>query len=162
MEEIWKEIPRFNGRYSASTLGRIRNNETGIIRKTGMRGIKYRAIPVNHKSYNVSRLVAETFCKRLDGQDCVDHINGDTQDDRLANLRWASRSQNSANKLRTQERGAYLRTDGRSSGTKWRSTIRYKGKNISLGTFATRLEALAAWNKKALELFGEFAILNKI
>jgi AP2-like factor, euAP2 lineage len=45
---------------------------------------------------------------------------------------------------------------------KWRACIKINGKRISLGRYLTEKEAAIAYNKKAIELFGEFACLNSI
>ncbi|MEN6337259.1 MAG: AP2 domain-containing protein [Phycisphaerales bacterium] len=43
---------------------------------------------------------------------------------------------------------------------KWRATIHIKGKSIWIGHFATEEEAARAYDRRAVELFGEFARLN--
>lgn len=45
-------------------------------------------------------------------------------------------------------------------GGKYRARIRHNGGKISLGSFATMEEAARAYDKKAIELRGEFAALN--
>jgi hypothetical protein len=84
----------------------------------------------------------------------IDHINGNPSDNRIANLREATPSQNQANSRAREGRlkGAYLRPSG-----KWRAKIRKDGRNLHLGTFATAEEAHAAYWSAAQRLFGEFA-----
>jgi len=43
---------------------------------------------------------------------------------------------------------------------KWVGSVTYRGKSYHLGSFDDKMEAAKAYNKKALELFGERAILN--
>lgn len=45
---------------------------------------------------------------------------------------------------------------------RWAAEIRKDGKKIYLGVFKEKKEAAIAYNKAALELHGEFAVLNKI
>jgi hypothetical protein len=45
--------------------------------------------------------------------------------------------------------------------SKWRARIMFKGKDYMLGYFITEEDGARAYNKKALELLGEFAKLNK-
>lgn len=95
----------------------------------------------------------------------VDHKNGDCLDNRRVNLRIATYRENSANcRLHkhntTGFKGVYRYSPGKSK--KWRAAITYKDKQISLGYFTNPIEAADAYNKKAKELFGEFAKLNDI
>lgn len=86
----------------------------------------------------------------------IDHINGDTLDNRIDNLRICSQAQNSCNRSpHKQYKGVSLLPCG-----KWRSYIHYNRKFKSLGSYATAWDAAQAYNKKALELWGEYAKLN--
>jgi len=94
----------------------------------------------------------------------IDHINHNTLDNQKINLRECTHAQNMQNKISitgvSKFKGAYFNKDRKSK--KWWSYIRYNNKKIFLGTFKTELEAAKAYNAKALELFGQFAHLNKI
>ena len=97
---------------------------------------------------------------------CIDHINGDPLDNRKSNLRICTKAQNSQNKkLRSDSasgfKGVYQRMSGRfeayigdpnSPSTNKRS--------IKLGIFSSAEEAARAYDKKAIELYGEFAYTN--
>ena len=91
-----------------------------------------------------------------DGMD-VDHINGDSLDNRRCNLRIATRSQNNANSNSTYGiiglRGVSLNKSGKT----YRSEIMKDGRKFPLGTFATAEEAHAAYTAARLRLYGEFA-----
>ena len=45
---------------------------------------------------------------------------------------------------------------------KWQASICHNHKRIHIGLFEDIKDAAAAYNRKALELFGEFAFLNEI
>jgi hypothetical protein len=45
---------------------------------------------------------------------------------------------------------------------KWQAYINYNHKRICLGCFDSEEEAALEYNKKAKELFGEFAYINQI
>jgi len=93
----------------------------------------------------------------------VDHINGDPFDNRKKNLRFATCSQNGGNSKKQINN---------SSGYKGVIISRYKkriyyeaaicceGRRYYLGTFKNPIEAAKAYDRKAMELFGEFARTN--
>jgi hypothetical protein len=93
----------------------------------------------------------------------VDHKFHNTLDNRKKYLRPCSKSENQAN--------AYIRLDNISGykgvmlypqNKKWTSQVRFNKKCLNLGYFNTKEEAAKAYNKKAVELFGEFAFINTI
>lgn len=81
----------------------------------------------------------------------VDHINGNSLDNRRINLREATTSQNAANAKRGDSRGIKF------DHGKWQAFIGYQSRSINLGKFDTRELALEAYNSAAIEFFGEFA-----
>jgi hypothetical protein len=90
----------------------------------------------------------------------VDHINGDGLDNRRANLRVATHSQNMANqdgqrRRRGRFKGVSLQ-DGR-----WTARIRANGVLRYLGSFGDEEAAAAAYDVAAREAFGEFARTNE-
>jgi hypothetical protein len=87
----------------------------------------------------------------------VDHISGDTLDNRKANLRFASQKQNTYNRAPRKGKtfkGVYQ------SGLRWRARIVVDGKPIHLGMYATVEEAAHAYDRAAVEHQGEFSRLN--
>ena len=92
-----------------------------------------------------------------DGQQ-VDHINGDRLDNRRENLRFVTNSQQHINRSKpafvnrtSNYKGVSLRSNGR-----WQVMLQRR----YVGTFLTEEEAARAYDKRAKELFGEFARLN--
>lgn len=96
----------------------------------------------------------------------VDHINRDTLDNRKSNLRICpSGAYNAINRPKQKNntsgyKGVFLRKDTGRTTPVYRAAIRYEQRLISLGHFGDPKEAAKAYDKKAKELFGEFAYLN--
>jgi hypothetical protein len=87
----------------------------------------------------------------------IDHINCDRLDNRLANLRLATRSENMRNSRGLPSASGLKGAHWRAHRKPWRSSIRKDGKRLHLGCFATAEEAHAAYTKAATKLHGEFA-----
>lgn len=87
----------------------------------------------------------------------VDHINGNRADNRIENLRAATRQENMRNIRKVRGVGALKGTSWSQEGKKWRADIRIGGKKKYLGLYNTELEAHAAYCNFAQEHFGEFA-----
>lgn len=93
----------------------------------------------------------------------VDHINGDKLDNRKQNLRLCSNSQNHMNKgVQSNSTTGYKGVSFERSINRYRAYLNLNGKRYNLKTFKTPEEAAQAYNTKAKELFGEFALLNDI
>jgi len=94
----------------------------------------------------------------------VDHINGDTLDNRRCNLRLSTASQNGGNrcKLNKNNRSGYHGVHLDKWTGRWRALIKVDRKKICLGRFDDREGAARAYNAAAIKYFGEFATLNKV
>lgn len=88
----------------------------------------------------------------------VDHLSGDTLDNRRSNLRLADRSQNLANNRRALGKTGLRGVTATCSGEKLPFKAMCRGKY--LGTFETAELAAAAYDERAAKEFGEFAKLN--
>jgi hypothetical protein len=91
----------------------------------------------------------------------VDHVNGDGLDNRRANLRLCSSSQNAANGRKHLD-GQTSRYKGvsRKGGGKWQAFIGGANGHRQIGRFDTEEEAARAYDEAALALWGEFARPN--
>jgi hypothetical protein len=90
----------------------------------------------------------------------VDHISFDRLDCRDENLRVVTRAQNRChNRARQGSIQPYKGVRSRKRGT-FMARVTFEGVEHYLGTFATAKDAAIAYDKKALELFGEMAHLN--
>jgi hypothetical protein len=74
----------------------------------------------------------------------VDHINGNTTDNRWVNLRAADPSESTTNRKRQINCKSGMKGAHKHQG-RWRSRVKFRGKVFDLGTFATAEEAHAAY-----------------
>lgn len=92
-----------------------------------------------------------------------DHIDQDGTNNQKSNLRLASRSQNGINRdiLKNNTLGFKgIKRQVYKGKIKYSARITKDGTSYSLGCYLTKEEAALAYNKKAIEFFGEFAKLN--
>lgn len=93
----------------------------------------------------------------------IDHRNGDRLDNRLSNLRAASRQQNSGNRgANRNNKSRYKGVNFYPSSNSWRAQIMDNGKKRHIGYYATAEEAALAYNIESLKVFGEFGYQNLI
>ena len=168
MKEVWKDIPKYEGVYQASDLGRIRSLDRLVNRGNVVQPIKGRILKqCNHngylgvslhkegrsKSYQVHQLVAMTF---LNHKPCghkivVDHINNNKQDNNLKNLQLISHREN-ISKSKIGKYSFYTGVSFDKSNNKYIANIQIDGKKTTLGRFNKESNAVKCYNNKLKEL----------
>ena len=99
---------------------------------------------LNGKAIQAHRVVWAMSSGRLpEGQ--IDHINGDTSDNRPANLREVSHSENQRNqKIPANNRSGQMGVCWVAGRKRWIAQIRANGKRIHLGRYVHKADAVAA------------------
>lgn len=102
MKELWRPIEGYS-LYEISNLGKIRNVQKNIIRKTKISNEGYEQITLvrddgKKKYLTVHRLVALTFIPNPDNLPEVDHIDRDKLNNNVDNLRWVTKKENMHNR----------------------------------------------------------------
>ena len=157
MEEIWKTIPGHEN-YQASSLGRIKSlarlsaNGRKLkekILKTGLSDGGYKLGYTDGRNIYVHQLVAMAFLNHVPCglRVVVDHIDNDKLNNNPNNLQLISQRKNSSKNRKSKSgfTGVYA------NGKKWSSRIKFKGRQLHLGTFNTPEEASEAYQKFILE-----------
>lgn len=114
-------------------------------------------VHVEGKQYRAHRVIWIMIHGSLDIKAYIDHINCDAWDNRLANLRIATKGQNGYNRGMNKNNTTGFKGVFRTESGKFFSHIGSKGKYRYLGTFDTPEEAHAVYCAAAEELHGEFA-----
>lgn len=111
MNEEWKDIPGFEGKYQISSLGRVRTlnyKRTKQIRimngVTDVRGYKCIAfreggVGSKQKHFMIHRLVAGSFIPNPENKPFVNHKDGDRCNNSAGNLEWCTRAENEKHKI---------------------------------------------------------------
>lgn len=116
-----------------------------------------RYIPKHHQRLHAYIIKAEH------GQ-IVDHINGDTLDNRKANLRIVTAAENVRNSRRPTFVGKTSKFKGvtwHSGRERWLAKIAFEGVTSPLGVFSHEEDAARAYDRAAIELFGQYARTNE-
>lgn len=121
--EEWRPVVGYEGLYEVSDWGRVRSvlrvvkcgNGKGSERIFGGKIIKfsYKKNGKYHRYYlhkkgeknkwfSCHRLVAEAFIPNPDNKPCIDHIDGNPENNSVYNLRWATHQENSNNPITLQ------------------------------------------------------------
>ena len=141
----------WNTRYASTRAG-----GEWTVPKTGRR---YWRVKIGDRLYLAHRLAWLYVHGEWPGQGLdIDHINGDGLDNRIANLRLATRSQNIANsKAHRDNATGFKGVSFNREKQKFEAYIYHDGRQRSLGYHDTAEEAHAAYCHAAREVFGEFA-----
>lgn len=92
----------------------------------------------------------------------VDHINGNSLDNRKENLRIASRADNMQNtRKRANGSSVFKGVDYKKRQKCWRARLYINGKQYNLGNYGTEIEAAEAYNK-AVVAKGSKSPLNRV
>lgn len=98
MNEIWKDIPQYEGLYQVSNYGRVKNVNTGKIKAQSIAGNGYQRVHLykcgKDRNEYVHRLVAMAFIPNPDNLPQVNHKDEDKANNIVDNLEWCSAKYN--------------------------------------------------------------------
>lgn len=150
---VWKKRPLhhfkdgraqkiFNTKYSLKAAGCI---------DKGIRKTPYLITSINNKSYRLHRII----WKLVTGKDAdqIDHPNGNGLDNRLCNLRDVSITENNRNmSLGTLNKTGVLGIYWDKRRKQWRAEIKFNKKNIHIGYYGDKFDAICARKSKEYSL----------
>ena len=110
MFEIWKKVQGFDN-YEVSNLGRVRNVNTGLIKKQRMTHNGYMIVDLKHSGIKstkyVHRLVAQSFIPNQNNKPCINHKDENKTNNEINNLEWCNVSYNNSYNGRAKRVGEY-------------------------------------------------------
>ncbi len=172
----WRPIPGYEGLYDVSLNGEVRSldrevwEQRGRIKSRNLRGkslspvhsadaYKYKTVALcklgKPKHCHIHTLVAEAFIGKRPVGHVVDHIDGNPLNNNLSNLRYCTVSIN-LGKLDARSRPLVGTSFNKRRGL-YRAYIQINNKEICLGYYNSRNEAVAVRRKKEIELRGNDA-----
>jgi hypothetical protein len=160
MNEIYLEVKEFGGRILVSNLGKVYSMKgnrilpqhlTGKYYKQG-RGYPSVYIREAKGARKVHRMVAEAFLEDWDKALQVDHIDGDTLNNSLSNLRMATDMQNKMGYKTPKGVSGYRGVSWHKTKKCWEAEMSHNGVRYWLGRHKTPESGALAWNGKAIEL----------
>lgn len=125
-------------------------------KKAGRERDGYIGIQINGRKYAAHRL-AILYVTGLNPMNVVDHINFVTTDNRISNLRLATKSQNNCHRGKQKSNASGYKGVSWDTGVgKWYSRVTYQKKVYCLGYFNNPEDAHKAYVEKAKVLHGQF------
>jgi len=103
MDEVWKDIRGYEGRYMISNLGRVkslpnRDRNSVKILSPYENGIEYKMIDLikdgHQKHARVHRLVAYAFIDNIYDKPYINHMDGNRRNNAVTNLEWCTQKEN--------------------------------------------------------------------
>lgn len=149
--ELVVSVPLTMGKFAIVDFGKLIRVQgiTWTYAQTGRSGNEYAV------SYTLGRM-HNVIAQCEDGK-VWDHRNGNGLDNRISNLRPATRSQNCMNARMMKNNVTGVKgVTWDSSNRKWRAVIQVDYRQISLGRFSSLEEARAARERGEQQYFGDF------
>lgn len=146
-----------NGRlyWKYSGYGRNMKLPAGYLNSNG-----YRIIGIDYKLYRSNRLTWIFHNGEIPPNMVVDHIDGNSSNDKIENLQVISQSKNLMKSKPKRNTSGYRGVSWHEPSGKWQVRIYLDNKEKYLGRYEDVNEAAKIYDAAALEYFGEYARLN--
>lgn len=173
-EEIWKDVPGYEGYYQVSNLGNVKSLSRRISLYRGSFMCKEKILKFSiqkgyaqcilfknreRKNFKLHQLVAMAFLNHvLCGHErVVDHIDNNTLNNKLSNLQVITAREN-LSRSRKNKTSKYTGVHWSKEQGKFIANIYINGRQKHLGCFNSDIDAFSAY-KKALSDYNNFNIV---
>ena len=171
-EEIWKDIPNYEGFYQVSSFGNVKSLKREINRGNNILPVQERLLrPANNvhgyymvnlckngiqKTHKIHQLVAVTFLDHdINGmKSVVNHKDFNKLNNHVSNLEIVTQRENTSQK-HLKSTSQYTGVCWDKHAKKWLSSIKIKGKSKHIGLFTSELEASRAYKKELNSMLAE-------
>ena len=108
------------------------------------------------------RAIYERHIGKIGKDMVIHHINGNPLDNRIVNLEQVTKAVNNLGRVKTisSTSSVYKGVHFNKRASKWEAAAHLNRKRYGCGTYKDEWEAAEAYNEKAQELFGKYAVLN--
>lgn len=168
IEEIWKDIPGYEGYYQVSNYSRIKSLARVVSRGNNKLNLKEKILNPSkntsgyfqitlsknkvEKSYQIHRLCLAVFCGISLYRNEVNHIDGDISNNYIDNLEWVNRIENNCHHAKkTSRTSKFIGVYFHKASKKWMSRIKINNKTKYLGIFDNEIDAYESRVKYEIE-----------
>jgi hypothetical protein len=108
MIEIWRDVKGYEGLYQVSNMGRVISNNGLLHLNTNTYGYKHITLSKGNvqKTVVVHKLVADAFIENPHNKPQINHIDGNKENNAVANLEWVTQGDNNRHAIRMNLRKA--------------------------------------------------------
>jgi hypothetical protein len=173
MQEIFKDIPGYEGLYQVSNLGNVKSLERQILcrgkyptiikeklLKSGkdkdgylMTNLCKNGKMKTHRIHKLVMMSFENYEPNLNKKIIIDHIDNNPSNNFLSNLQLISHRENSS-KDKKNGSSQYIGVSWQKDNNKWKAEIYINGKSKYLGLFSDELDAHKAYQNTLKQLNG--------
>lgn len=148
MEEIWKDLKRYDSLYMVSNLGNVFSKKSNRLMVKNKNNRGYERVTILGKQLSVHRLVAMEFLDNYSDEKYVNHINGIKTDNNINNIEMVTARENSIHYLSSKQ----IKEIKLKTCVRYERWISINGKNRRIGRFKTIEEANKAYFDKLEEI----------
>ena len=149
---VWKERPLSHFK-SEREWKLVNKRQKGKIAGTNSQERRYQSVKIGSKLHYIHRIVVMLHGIQIPSNMCVDHINGNSHDNRIENLRVSTFSKNSMNqRMSKHNTSGHHGIQWRKDRNKWTVRLIACGKIYRKGHFSDINDAIKARDLALVEL----------